>query len=793
MKFSAQWLREWVNPSLNNQALAAQLTMAGLEIESVLAVAGQFNSVVIGEVLAVEKHPDAEKLQVCQVKVRDTAETLQIVCGAANVRAGLKVAVAMLGAELPNGLVIKQAKLRGVNSQGMLCSTKELGLSETSEGIMELPADAPIGVNLREWLQLDDDSIDLHITPNRGDCLSIAGIAREVAVLNNLPCKPIDRISIAPVIDEQFSVSVEAPIDCPRYCGRIIRNINAQVQTPIWLRERLRRSGLRAIHPVVDVTNYVMLELGQPMHAFDVTFLTQQIIVRHAYQGEKITLLNDQEVQLNTNTLVIADTEKLLAIAGIMGGLTSSVTEATTDIFLESAFFAPLAIAGRARHYGLNTDSSYRFERGVDPQLPSIGLERATELLLEIVGGQAGPVIDVTHLENMPKQATILLRKQRIEKLLGILLADEAVETMLQQLGMHIKQHPQGWEVTVPGYRFDLQLEEDLLEELARIYGYNNLPIKTPQSDLAFLPHSEKEISLSRIRNLLVDQGYHEAITYSFIAPKLQKLLDPEAELISLLNPISADLSVMRSSLWPGLLEAVRYNQNRQQERVRLFESGMCFLQTAEGIQQRTKLAGVITGPLYSEQWSVKNNALDFFDIKKDVENLLSLTQEQNHIQFIKANHIALHPGQSSAIALYDQTIGYLGALHPHLMHELDLTGPVYLFELELDVLQKSQLSKFKSISKFPAIRRDLSFWIDQTIPVQQVLDIVHMMAGQWLQAVNVFDVYAGQSSEPDQQSLAISIILQHPERTLIDEEIEMCVSNILNELKQKFSVMLRD
>ena len=505
MKFSAQWLREWVNPPLNNQELAAQLTMAGLEIESVIPVAGQFNHVIIGEVLSVEKHPDAEKLHVCQVKISDMSEALQIVCGAANVRAGLKVAVATVGAELPNGLVIKQAKLRGIESQGMLCSLKELGLAETSEGIMELPLDAPVSVNLREWLRLDDDSIDLHITPNRGDCLSIAGTAREVAVLNRLPYQVPDINPVASVIDEKLPVSVEASIDCPRYFGRIIRAINAKAQTPVWMGERLRRSGLRSIHPVVDVTNYVMLELGQPMHAFDLACIAKQITVRHAHTGEKIKLLNEQEVELNSNTLVIADTEKVLAIAGIMGGSSSSVTESTTDIFLESAFFAPLPMAGKARYYGLTTDSSYRFERGVDPELPAKALERATELLLEIVGGQASVVNDVTHTESLPKQPIFLLRKERIKKLLGIVLSDADIENILQRLGMHIKAHSLGWEVTAPLYRFDLQLEEDLLEELARVHGYNNIPASTPQAELNFLPCSEKATSLSRIRHLLIE------------------------------------------------------------------------------------------------------------------------------------------------------------------------------------------------------------------------------------------------------------------------------------------------
>lgn len=791
MKFSEQWLREWVNPPVDTKTLAAQLTMAGLEVESVLPVAGSFEKVVVGYVVSAEKHPDADRLRVCKVDIGQPTH-LDIVCGGANVRTGLKVAVVLVGGKIGD-LVIKEAKLRGALSQGMICSVKELGLAETSEGIMELPADAPIGEDFKTWLQLNDYAIDVHLTPNRGDCLSIAGIAREAAVLNNCELKTHDIQPVAAVIKDQFPIAVQASADCPRYLGRIIRGINAQAVTPLWMSERLRRSGLRSIHPVVDVTNYVMLELGQPLHAFDLAKLEHEIQVRHAVSDEKIVLLDGREVQLESGTLVIADKQQPQAIAGIMGGLSSSVTETTKDIFLESAFFNPLIIAGRARRYGLNTDSSYRFERGVCPVLSKQAIEYATTLLLKIVGGQPGPVVEKVSESHLPVINKIQLRKSRIEKLLGICIADNAVETILHRLGMELKKASEGWLVTVPSYRFDLLLEQDLIEEIVRIFGYDNIPITKPQTSLAFLPCSEQQTQVARLRSFLVDRGYHEAITYSFISPKQQTLMDPKQAQLTIINPISADLSVMRTSLWSGLLNAVAYNQNRQQGRVRLFETGLRFLQENADIKQEPMLAGVIAGDAYPEQWGVKAKPIDFFDIKNDVESLFALTGKNSEILFDKAEHPVLHPGQASKIICDDKVIGYMGSLHPALLRELDLVGPIYLFEIRLDALCAGILPVFKPLSKFPAIRRDISFWVEKSIPLQQIIDAVRADAKDLLNDLCLFDVYAEAGAQANTRSLALGLVLQHQDRTLVDSEVDALIEQILKTLKQKFAINLRE
>lgn len=795
MKLSEHWLREWVNPSITAHELAEQLTMAGLEIESVTPVAGKFNHVVIGHVLKAEQHPNADRLRVCEVDVGQ-AELLNIVCGAANVRAGLKVAVAMIGATLPGDFVIKAAKLRGVPSQGMICSAQELEMQETSEGIMELAADAPIGADFRAWLQLDDHIFDVHLTPNRGDCLSVAGLAREIAVLNRCVLTPPVFKTIAATIPDVFPVAVLDSNACPRYLGRVIRGINPQAQTPLWMVECLRRSGIRNIHPVVDVTNYVLLELGQPLHAFDLAKLTNEIQVRFAHAGEKIVLLDGQEVILDEKTLVIADKKQALAIAGIMGGINSAVNEATTDVFLEAAFFNPITIAGRARYYGLNTDAAHRFERGVDPNLPQSAIERATELLLEIVGGKAGPVIEVTDEKYLPKPAVITLRQKRLERVLGCVIPEEKIAVILKQLGMqfdHQKTENGVWKITAPSYRYDITIEEDVIEELARIHGYQNIPEKRPQVPLVLLPQSEQQISLTPLRQCLIDRGYSEAITYTFIAPKIHELFNPQCTGITLSNPISADLSVMRTSLWPGLLTAVAYNQNRQQNRVRLFETGLSFIPQQDAIKQEAFLAGVVSGDIATEQWGMLRRPVDFFDLKNDLENLFVLTGEANKFSFQKAEHVALHPGQSSAIVVQGKTIGYLGALHPQLLESLGLIGPVYLFEIALSALSNAKLPQFVALSKFPAVRRDISFLIDATISVQNVLTVVRDHADTCLQDLCVFDVYQGKGVETGKRSLALGLIWQHPERTLVDTEINEAMEKVLAALKQIFQVELRE
>ncbi|MGC1854008.1 MAG: phenylalanine--tRNA ligase subunit beta [Candidatus Aquirickettsiella sp.] len=791
MKLSEQWLREWVNPHLNVEQLAEQLTLAGLEVAAVHPVAGAFNNVVVGVVLSAAPHPHASRLQVCEVNIGDD-KILTIVCGAKNCRADLKVAVAQVGAQLPHDIVIKEAKLRGVVSQGMLCSSSELGLAEVSSdaGIVELPFDAPLGKDIRDYLQLNDHSLDIHLTPNRGDCLSVKGLARDLAAITQQTMTQPAIEKQPAVIQDTININVASAKDCPHYVGRIIRNINTHAKTPCWMQERLRRSGVRSIHPVVDVTNYVMLELGQPLHAFDLKQLKDEVNIRLAHPEEHVTLLDGKNVVLDANTLVIADKNQVQAIAGVMGAAYSAVTEQTQDIFLESAYFNPTRLVGRARHYGLNSDSAYRFERGVDPAITVSALERATQLLTEIVGGQVGPLMQVQSAALSP--SSIKFRPAHFKKLLGFSLSEEKIAAIFASLGI-IVQHrdAQAWQLIPPTWRFDLSLEVDLIEELARIHGYQHIPVTLPNSSLSFLPQPETQLSLTRIQDLLIDRGYHEAINYSFTAPKLQQTLVPHVESISLLNPISSELSVMRTSLWPGLLNSLRYNQQRQQLSCRLFETGVCFQQHTGKLEQQEYLAAVASGQSLPEQWGVANTPLDFFTIKSDLEALLSLTAKAD-IQFIPGTHPALHPGQSSNLQQAGKVIGYFGALHPKIVTELDLIGPIYCFELQISAISKRHLPQFKAYSKFPMVRRDISFWVDEKYPAQTILHAVNHESGEWLHQSFLFDVYFAEQ-EPQKRSLALALCWQHPTRTLVDAEVDELMHKVIDMLKQSFTIQLRE
>ena len=545
MKFSEAWLREWVNPPVSTEELADQLSMAGLEVDSVTPVAGEFEGVVVGKVVTREQHPNADKLSLCSVDAGQ-GETLQIICGAPNVAAGMKVPVALIGARLPGDFTIKKAKLRGVESQGMICSASELGLADSSDGIMPLPEDATIGIDFREYLALDDQAIDVDLTPDRGDCLGLVGIAREVGVINRCPVTLPSMEPVAAVNDDRFLVKVEAPKACPRYTCRIIRNIDPKAETPLWMQERLRRGELRPITPVVDVTNYVMLELGQPMHGFDLRQLDSEICVRMALADEKLTLLDGQEIELRSDTLVIADASKVVAMAGIMGGEHSGVAGDTTDILLECAFFAPMAITGKSRSYGLHTDSSHRYERGVDPQLKLKAIERATQLLLDIVGGEPGPVVEVADESRIEQRPEILLRSARVAKVLGVKIDDETIADILTRLEMQIEPVEGGWRVVAPSCRFDISIEEDLIEEVGRIYGYTNIPTKRTAAATVMQGEPEVAFNLHRAKQMLVDRDYQEAITYSFISKEMHDLTDPQHGTVELANPISADMSIMR-------------------------------------------------------------------------------------------------------------------------------------------------------------------------------------------------------------------------------------------------------
>lgn len=791
MKVSEQWLRTWVNPNLSAKQLAEQLTLSGLEVAAVQPVAGAFDKVVVGEVLSAVPHPDASRLRVCKVNI-GTDLDLQIVCGAQNCRAGLKVAVAQVGAQLGSDILIKEAKLRGVVSQGMLCSSSELGLVDVAQdtGILELADDAPLGKDIREYLQLNDHCLDIHLTPNRGDCLSVKGLARDIAAITQQTLTESAIIQQPVLIKDKLTIKVIAMADCPHYTGRIIRNINRQAKTPLWMQERLRRSGVRSIHPVVDVTNYVMLERGQPLHAFDLTQLQDGVCVRYAKAQEQITLLDGKNLILDTNTLVIADKNQAIALAGVMGGLHSAVTEQTQDVFLESAFFNPTRLAGRARQYGLNSDAAYRFERGVDPAIIVPALERATELLIEIVGGQAGPITQVQSATQ--PVSNIKFRPTYLQKFLGFSLSEEKISTIFASLGIKVQhKHAHAWEVSPPTWRFDLSLEVDLIEELVRIHGYQHIPATLPNSPLRFLPHSETQLSLTRVQDLLIDRGYHEAINYSFTAPKLQQTLAPHLESISLLNPISSEFSTMRTSLWPGLLNALRYNQQRQQLSCRLFETGVCFQLHKEKLEQQEYLAAVASGHSLPEQWGVANTPLDFFTMKSDLESLLSLTAE-NDIQFMPGTHPALHPGLSSDLQRENKIVGYFGALHPKIITEIDLIGPVFCFELEASAIKYRHLPQFKAYSKFPMVRRDISFWVDKKYPAQTILQRVNHKGGELLYQSLLFDVYFS-AQEPKKRSLGLALYWQHPTRTLVDAEVDGLMQKVIDNLKQSFAIHIRD
>ncbi|WP_285428571.1 phenylalanine--tRNA ligase subunit beta [Pseudomonas sp. lyk4-R2A-8] len=791
MKFSEQWLRGWVSPQVSRDELVARLSMAGLEVDSVTPAAGVFSGVVVGEVLSTEQHPDADKLRVCQVS--NGAETFQVVCGAPNVRPGLKIPFAMIGAQLPGDFKIKKAKLRGVESNGMLCSQAELQVGEGNDGLMELPADAPVGQDIRVYLELEDASIEVDLTPNRGDCLSLAGLAREVGALYNAPVTRPVVAAVAAVHDEVRPIEVLAPNACPRYLGRVIRNVDLSRPTPLWMVERLRRADVRSIDAAVDITNYVMLELGQPLHAFDLAEINGGIRVRMAEEGEKLVLLDGQEVALRADTLVIADHSRALAIAGVMGGEHSGVSATTRDVFLESAFFDQIAIAGKARSYGLHTDASHRYERGVDWKLAREAMERATGLLLEITGGEAGPITETVNEQYLPSVAPITLRAKSVEQMLGLVIAPAEIEQLLSALGLGISSSGEGqWHVEVPSHRFDISLEVDLIEELARLYGYNRLPVRYPQARLAPQPKAEARAHLPELRRLLVARGYQEAVTYSFIDPKQFELFNPGVEPLLLANPISNDMAAMRSSLWPGLVKALSHNLNRQQDRVRMFESGLRFVGQLDGLKQEPMLAGVVCGSRLPEGWAQGRDAVDFFDVKADVEAVLGFAGALDAFTFVPGSHPALHPGQTARIEREGRLVGFIGALHPELSKTLGLDRPVFVFELVLAEVAAGKMPKFSELSRFPEVRRDLALIADREVPATAVMEVIRENAGEWLTDLRLFDVYQGKGIDPHRKSLAVGLTWQHPSRTLNDDEVNATTQNILTSLEQRLNATLR-
>lgn len=801
MKFSEKWLREFVDPDLSTQALVDQLTMAGLEVDGFEPVAAEFNQVVVGEILEVNQHPDADKLVVCRVKA--ASEEFQVVCGAPNARAGIKVPFAMVGAVFPD-LKIKKAKLRGVESFGMLCSEQELGLSDSHDGLMELPLDAPVGADIRDYLALNDAIVDLDLTPNRSDCLSMIGLARETGLMNQLDVQQLQDIAVPATIEDTFAVTLSAGEACSRFAGRVIRNIDVTAQTPLWMKEKLRRAEIRSIDPVVDVTNYVMLELGQPLHAYDLDQLKEGITVRLSTAGEKLKLLDGSEIETLADTLLITDASGPIGLAGVMGGDSTSVNTQTRHIFLESAFFAPTAIAGRARSYGMSTDAAHRFERGVDWQGQARAIERASQLLLEIAGGEAGPVTEVVDEASLPVNRVVELRASRISRVLGVDIPHDTVDDILARLSFPSATRDEDgeriWEVSAPSHRFDIAIEADLIEEVSRVYGYNNLPTRVPMAAMRMAPNSESTLSLNRLRDQMVARGYFEAVTYSFVDQSLLKVLDPVNEPIALANPLSAEMSVMRTTIWAGLLKSLIYNVNRQKDRVRLFETGLCFTQppnqsdlSFSSIDQVSKIAGVACGPRQEENWSNDSQPIDFYDVKGDLESLLALTGEPESFEFVSVSHPALHAGQSAEIRRHGDLVGFVGLLDPRIQKDLDIRYPVFLFELRVDSLIAKKIARSEPQSRYPEVRRDLAVIVDQVVTSAALRQSIQAAASDSLKNLKLFDVYAGKGIDPNRKSLAIGLTFQHASRTLTDDEINDSIGKIVASLEAEFGASLRN
>ncbi|MDO7378070.1 phenylalanine--tRNA ligase subunit beta [Acinetobacter baumannii] len=791
MKISENWLRTWVNPAIDSDTLSDQLTMLGLEVDELAPVAKPFTGVVVGEVLTVEQHPDADRLRVTTVNI-GSGEPLQIVCGAPNVRAGMKAPVATIGAVLPGDFKIKKGKLRGVESQGMLCGASEIDLEDKIDGLLELPADAPVGVNIREYLKLDDNVIDISITPNRGDCFSIRGIAREVAVINQLQMNEPEIKSVDATITDEKKVVINTD-GAPRYLGRVIKNVNVKASTPEWMEQALARSGIRTHSILVDVTNYVLMELGQPMHAFDLAKIEGTVHVRQAQPQEKLQLLNDQEVELQDDVMVIADDQKALAIAGIMGGLASSVTDDTTDIFLESAFFAPLAIAGRARRFGLHTDSSQRYERGVDFELPLIAMNRASQLIQELAGGEFGPITVAEKSDLLPKREAIELKQAQVDQLLGYKVAAEFITDALTRLGCEVTVQADGeWSVVPPSHRYDMAIYQDLIEEVARIDGYDNIQISLPSMDVQLAKYQDR-FEIAQLRQTVVTLGYQEAISFSFADAKLEKQLNPQVSPLMLANPISSDLAAMRSTLLSSLIPCVQYNLNRQQSRVRFFELGLRFdYQNANSIQdlkQIPTLALVAVGSREPESWHAKPQPMDFFDFKGEVEEILAAGRVK--VEYVRSERPWLHPGQSAEILVDGQSIGYLGRLHPSLENELDLST-TWVAELDQAAVLQSYVSNFTELSRFPSVRRDIALLISDNINVRDIQQLIEKTGGELLDSTWLFDVYTGQGVEEGKRSLAFALLWQHPSRTLEDAEIKSGMDNIIQVLENTYQATLR-
>ena len=789
MQFSEQWLREYTNPAIDTDALSHLLTMAGLEVEGLDSVGAEFTQVVIAEIISAEKHPDADRLQLLKVNVGE-AEPLQIVCGASNARVGIKAPCALVGAVLP-GFEIKQAKVRGVESFGMMCSEKELGLAAESAGILELPADAIVGQDIREFLGLNDKLFTLKLTPNRSDCLSLVGVAREVAALTGAELAIPHTNVVEASTPDCKAVSVADKEACAIYSGRLVKGVNAQAETPAWMVRRLERSGLKSISSIVDITNYVLLELGQPMHAFDAAKLSGDINVRWANQDEPITLLNQQAVKLDQDMLVIADKTGAIAFDGVMGGASTAVSDSTQDIFLESAFFTPDSIAGKGRRFGISTDSSYRFERGVDFGRTLQALERATALVLEICGGQAGPVTEINGI--LPVRKPTKLRMEKLNSILGITLEESLVAKLFSQLGFSYDLKSGVFEVSPPSYRFDIEREEDLIEEIARLHGYDNIPAIAPIADLRMLSNSEGRAVRQVFQDALVANDYQEVVTYSFVDESWERDLLANVTPIKLKNPIASNLSVMRSSIWGGLLDVLVYNLNRQQTRVRIFEIGTTFhyrLQdesVKSAYDEVTRISGLAYGDAQREQWGEVSRSTDFYDVKADVDHLTF-----GRATYVAAEHPALHPGQSAKVILDGKAVGWIGKLHPKWQQHYQLPKGAVLFELDFSALQMCKVPAYSEVSKFPPIRRDMALLVDETVVVGELLTAMKAANVEFVTSIGLFDVYRGKGVPENHKSLAFYVLMQDSQKSLVDADADKAMASLLAIAQKRFSAELR-
>jgi phenylalanyl-tRNA synthetase beta chain len=793
VRVSIDWLRDFVALDGDVERVAADLTSSGLEVEAVERAGAPVDGVVVAEVLSVARHPNADRLSVCTVD--DGRERVQVVCGAPNVAAGIKAPFARVGATLPGGRAIAAAELRGVRSNGMLCSAKELELPDDANGLLLLDADAPVGESLTDYLRLDDAILEVNVTPNRGDCFSVLGIARELAARRGVPLAPPEAKHALAASTERFPIELLAGEHCPRFAGRIVR-IGTGGRSPLWLRERLRRAGVRAIHPVVDVTNYVMLELGQPLHAYDLDKLSGRIEARFAKPGESLVLLDGRSVDLRDDVLVIADARGPVGLAGVMGGQSTAVSATSAAIFLESAFFTPQALAGRARRYGLHTDASLRFERGVDPTQQARAIERATELLLEICGGDCGPVAVAERSADVPRRPIVRMRRARASALLGTSVPDGRIEQLLERLEMKVERDAEGWRVTPPAFRFDITIEEDLIEEVGRMIGYDEIP-STPGSARAVLGRAtETRVSDDRVADLLAARGYSEVVTYSFIDADLEAAVNPGVVPVSLSNPIASDMAVLRRSLWPGLIGAARQNLSHQRARFKLFEIGPQFEVVDGGVRQTTVVAALAVGSRVPEHWEGASPDIDFYDVKADVEALLRVTGRASDFNFVAATHPALTPGRTASIVVDGATVGWLGPIHPNLRSKLDRpqhrTGGAIAFALQLEPVFVARVPTFRTYSKFPSIRRDLAVVVEKHVSSATVCNVAREAAGEWLREIIVFDVYRGSGVDSRRKSIGLGLILQDVSRTLTDADADQTMQNVMLRLGRELGAKIR-